>query len=163
MTVSWLLYWACTWLRRLAVRLPPRRPVFDSGSVHVIFVVDRVVLWQVFRWVLRVSAVISFHQCPILNLDFNTTYGRSLGTFKLELFRQILWRISQRSTCKFRSLRGIIFGLWQRRFYWFITSAVTILVNISREDIHGLIPVPRDTRGSSEQPLREMAPHEQRR
>jgi len=33
-----------------------------------------VILGQVLRWELRVSPVVSFHQCFILNLDFNITY-----------------------------------------------------------------------------------------
>jgi hypothetical protein len=36
------------WLRRLAAGLPPRRPGFDPGPVHVGFVVDKVALGQVF-------------------------------------------------------------------------------------------------------------------
>jgi hypothetical protein len=39
---------AVPWLRRSAADLPPRRPGFDPGSVHVGFVVDKVALGQVF-------------------------------------------------------------------------------------------------------------------
>ena len=39
---------AVAWLRRLVAGLSPRRPDFDSGSVHVEFVVDKVALGQVF-------------------------------------------------------------------------------------------------------------------
>jgi hypothetical protein len=39
---------AMPWLRRLAAGLPPWRPGFDPGSVHVGFVVDKVALGQVF-------------------------------------------------------------------------------------------------------------------
>jgi hypothetical protein len=39
---------ALPWLRRLAAGLPPRRPGFDPGSVHVGFVVDKVALGQGF-------------------------------------------------------------------------------------------------------------------
>jgi hypothetical protein len=53
---------AVPWLRRLAARLPPRRPGFDPGSVHVEFVVDKVALGQVFP---RVPLSISFHRCSI--------------------------------------------------------------------------------------------------
>jgi hypothetical protein len=49
--------WAVPCLRRLAAGLPPRRPGFDPGSVHVGFVVDKVALWQVFPRVLRFSPV----------------------------------------------------------------------------------------------------------
>jgi hypothetical protein len=45
------------WLRRLAAGLPPRRPGFDPGLVHVRFVVDKVALGQVFLRVLRFSPV----------------------------------------------------------------------------------------------------------
>jgi hypothetical protein len=48
---------AVPWLRRLAAGLPPRRPGFDPGSVHVGFLVDKVTLGQVFLRVLRFSAV----------------------------------------------------------------------------------------------------------
>jgi hypothetical protein len=51
------LRWAVPWLRRLAAGLPPRRPGFDPGSVHVGFVVDKVALGQVFPRVLRFSPV----------------------------------------------------------------------------------------------------------
>jgi hypothetical protein len=44
-------------LRRLAAGLPPRRPGFDPGSLHVGFVVDKVALVQVFPRVLRYSPV----------------------------------------------------------------------------------------------------------
>jgi hypothetical protein len=40
-------------LRRLVAGLPPRRTEFDSESVHVGFVVDKVALGQVFPRVLR--------------------------------------------------------------------------------------------------------------
>jgi hypothetical protein len=36
---------AVPWLRRLVAGLPPRRPGFDPGSVHVRFVVSKVALW----------------------------------------------------------------------------------------------------------------------
>jgi hypothetical protein len=39
---------AVPWLRRLVAGIPPRRPGFDPGSVHVGFVVDKVALEQVF-------------------------------------------------------------------------------------------------------------------
>jgi hypothetical protein len=45
------------WLRRLVVGLSPRRPRLDPGSVHVGFVVDKVVLGHVFPQVLRFSPV----------------------------------------------------------------------------------------------------------
>jgi hypothetical protein len=48
---------AVPWLRRLVAGLPPRRPGFDPGSVHVGFVVDKVALGQVFPRVLRFSPV----------------------------------------------------------------------------------------------------------
>jgi hypothetical protein len=44
----YLYPWAVPWLRRLAAGLPPRRPGFDPGSVHVGFVVDKVALGRVF-------------------------------------------------------------------------------------------------------------------
>jgi hypothetical protein len=48
---------AVTWLTLLAAGLPPRRPEFFSGSVHVGFVVDEVTLGQVFPQVLGISPV----------------------------------------------------------------------------------------------------------
>jgi hypothetical protein len=50
---AYLLLW-CWWL---VAGLSPRRLGFDPGSVHVIFVVDRVALDQVFLRVLRFSPV----------------------------------------------------------------------------------------------------------
>jgi hypothetical protein len=49
--------WIVPWLRRLVACLSPRRPGFDPGSVHVGFMVNKVVLGQVFRLVLRFSPV----------------------------------------------------------------------------------------------------------
>jgi hypothetical protein len=46
---------ALPWLRRSVVGLSPQRPGFDSGSVHVEFVMDKVALGQVFLRVLRFS------------------------------------------------------------------------------------------------------------
>jgi hypothetical protein len=46
---------ALTWLRRQVADLPPRRPGFDPGSVHVGFWVDKVALGQGFPRVLRFS------------------------------------------------------------------------------------------------------------
>jgi hypothetical protein len=52
----WLvLFVGCPWLRRLVTGLSPRRPVFDPGSVHVGFVVNKVALGQVLPRVLRFS------------------------------------------------------------------------------------------------------------
>ena len=48
---------AVPWLRRLVAGLPPRRPGFDPGSVHVEFVVDIVALGQAFPQILRFSPV----------------------------------------------------------------------------------------------------------
>jgi hypothetical protein len=48
---------AVRWLRLLAAALPPRRAGFDPWSVHVGFVVDKVVLEQVLRQVIRFSPV----------------------------------------------------------------------------------------------------------
>jgi hypothetical protein len=42
------------WLRRLVAGLSSQRPGFDSGRVHVGFVVDKVSLGQVFLRVIRV-------------------------------------------------------------------------------------------------------------
>jgi hypothetical protein len=39
---------AVPWLRRLVAGISPRRPGFDTGSVHVGFVVDKVALGLVF-------------------------------------------------------------------------------------------------------------------
>jgi hypothetical protein len=45
------------WLRLFVAGLSPWRPVFDPGSVHVGFVVDKVALRQVFPRVLRFTPV----------------------------------------------------------------------------------------------------------
>jgi hypothetical protein len=50
-------WYAVPWLRELVAGLPPRRPGFASGSVHVRFMVDKVALGQVFLRVLRFSPV----------------------------------------------------------------------------------------------------------
>jgi hypothetical protein len=56
--------WAVPWLRRLVAGLSPPSPGFDTGSVHVGFVVDKVALGQVFPLILRFSPV-SFNP-PVL-------------------------------------------------------------------------------------------------
>jgi hypothetical protein len=58
--------WAVPWLRRLVAGLPPRRPGFDLGSVHVGFVVDKVALGQVFPpEYFGFPLPVSFHRCSI--------------------------------------------------------------------------------------------------
>jgi hypothetical protein len=58
--------------------LPPRRPGFDPGSVHVGFVVDKEALGQVFPRVLRFSPVSVIP--PVLHYleKWKNTYHRSL-------------------------------------------------------------------------------------
>jgi hypothetical protein len=50
------------WIRRLVTDLSPRWPGFAHGSVHVGFVLDKVVLGHVFLWVLLFYLSISFHR-----------------------------------------------------------------------------------------------------
>jgi hypothetical protein len=52
-------------LRQLVARLLRRRPVFDPGSVHVGFVVDKVALGQGFPECFGLPQSISFLQCSI--------------------------------------------------------------------------------------------------
>jgi hypothetical protein len=52
-------------LRQLAARLLRRRPVFDPGSVHVGFVVDKVALGQGFPEYFDLPQSISFRRCSI--------------------------------------------------------------------------------------------------
>jgi hypothetical protein len=52
-----LLYKAVIWLRRLVAGLSPRRPGFAPWSVHVGFVVDKMVLGKVCLRVPRFSHV----------------------------------------------------------------------------------------------------------
>jgi hypothetical protein len=56
---------AVPWLRRLVAGLPPRRPGFDPGSVHVGFVVDKVALGQVLPGYFGIPLSLSFHWCSI--------------------------------------------------------------------------------------------------
>jgi hypothetical protein len=53
------------WLRRLVAGLSPRRLGFDSGSVHVGFVVDKVALGQVSPDYFGFPMSILFYQCSI--------------------------------------------------------------------------------------------------
>jgi hypothetical protein len=53
------------WLRQLVARLLRRRPVFDPGSVHVGFVVDKVALGQGFPEYFGLPQSVSFHRCSI--------------------------------------------------------------------------------------------------
>jgi hypothetical protein len=53
------------WLRRLAAGLPGRRPEFDPRSVHVGFLVDKMVLGQGFPEYFSLPLSISFHRCSI--------------------------------------------------------------------------------------------------
>jgi hypothetical protein len=46
--VCQLLVFAVPEFRRLIAKLSPRRPVFSPGAVHVIFVVEKLLLWQIF-------------------------------------------------------------------------------------------------------------------
>jgi hypothetical protein len=64
---------AVPWLRRLVIDLSPRRPVFEPGSMHVGFVVDKVALGQVFLRVLR------FFPCQYHSTVFLHTHISSGG------------------------------------------------------------------------------------
>jgi hypothetical protein len=66
------------WLRRLVADLPQRRIVFEPGSVHVGFVVDKVALGQVFLWVLRFSSVSIIIQ-PGLHTHTSSSGGRTIA------------------------------------------------------------------------------------
>ena len=59
-------------LRRLVAGLSPRRYGFDPGSVHVVFVVDKVALGQVSPQVLRFSPV--NHIPPVLHYTGKTNH-----------------------------------------------------------------------------------------
>jgi hypothetical protein len=54
---STILVAAVPWLKWLAAGLSIRSSEFEPGSIHVIFLVDKVALGQVFLLVLRVSPV----------------------------------------------------------------------------------------------------------
>jgi hypothetical protein len=57
---------AVPWLRRLVAGRPPRRPVFDPGSVHKGILVDKVALGQVFfPEYFGFPLSVSFHRCSI--------------------------------------------------------------------------------------------------
>jgi hypothetical protein len=53
------------WLRQLVARLLRRTPVFDPGSVHVGFVVDKVALGQGFPEYFGLPQSVLFHRCSI--------------------------------------------------------------------------------------------------
>jgi len=57
---------AIPWHRPLVDRSLLRSPGLDLRSVHVIFVIDKVSMGQVFVQVLRFSLSVSFHFCSIL-------------------------------------------------------------------------------------------------
>jgi hypothetical protein len=56
---------AVTWLRQLVAGFSPRRPGFDSGPIHVGFVVDKVALGRVFPEYFGFLLSMSFHRCSI--------------------------------------------------------------------------------------------------
>jgi hypothetical protein len=76
------------WLRRLVSGLPPRRPGFDPGSVHVGFVVDKVALVQVFPRVLRFSPV-SFIPPLLYYLEKLKNLNIFLFIFIIELHKSL--------------------------------------------------------------------------
>jgi hypothetical protein len=53
------------WFRQLVARLLRRRHVFDPGSVHVGFVVEKVALGQGFPEYFGLPQSVSFHRCSI--------------------------------------------------------------------------------------------------
>jgi hypothetical protein len=55
-------YRAAPYLRRLVAGFPPRRPGFKPGYGHVVFVVDKVALGQVFSEYFTFPCQSSFHQ-----------------------------------------------------------------------------------------------------
>jgi hypothetical protein len=84
----WRNWIELTWLRRLVAGIPPRRPGFASGSVHVEFVVDKVALGQVFNRVLRFSPLsIIIHPGRRTRISSG---GRTLGPLVAAVRRQSL-------------------------------------------------------------------------
>jgi hypothetical protein len=65
---------AVPWPRLLAACLPPRRPGFDPGSVHVGFVVDKVALGQVFSEHFSFPLSVSFHRCSVTKKGTKNNY-----------------------------------------------------------------------------------------
>jgi hypothetical protein len=61
-TCNKVILWAVPYLRRLVAGFPPRRPWFEPRSGHVGFVVDKVVLGQVFSQYFGFSCQFSFHR-----------------------------------------------------------------------------------------------------
>jgi hypothetical protein len=53
---------AVPWFRRLGAGFPPRRPGLELRSGHVVFVVDKVALRQVFSEYYRFPCQFSFHR-----------------------------------------------------------------------------------------------------
>jgi len=64
------------WLRRLVACLSPQKTGFNSGWVHVGFVVDKVALWQVFLPVLRLSSITVIPPIPHAHLHLNIDLNR---------------------------------------------------------------------------------------
>jgi hypothetical protein len=60
---------AVPWLRRLIADFLPRRPGFDPRSGHVGFVVDRVIVGQVFSEYFGFPCQFSFHQLLLTHLS----------------------------------------------------------------------------------------------
>jgi hypothetical protein len=58
---------ALPWFRRLVASLSLRRPWFDPGPVHVVFLVDKVAARQVFHRVLR---FLCHHHCTISSFSY---------------------------------------------------------------------------------------------
>jgi len=69
------------WFRRFIAFLPPRRTGFDSMSVHLRFVMDKVAWGRVFLRVLQFTLSVSFHQCYTPFLSSLTLFN--LGNWHL--------------------------------------------------------------------------------
>jgi hypothetical protein len=78
---------AVPWLRRLVAGLSPRRSLFDPGSVHVGFVMDKVALGQVFLRILRVSPI-NFIP-PVLHYIFRLHHRVAQEALRLRCVRSI--------------------------------------------------------------------------
>jgi hypothetical protein len=81
---------AAPWLRGLAAGLSPRRAGFALGSVHVGFMVEKVILGQIFSEFFGFPLSVSFHRdSPYSNIiwriNIRTIGGRSSETSSLPI------------------------------------------------------------------------------
>jgi hypothetical protein len=104
-------------LRQLFAGLSPRRPWFAPWSIHVGFMVDKVVLWRVYLVVLLFSLSVSFHR--------GSSYSYSTGWLQFRDIFSPLRRVQHRT----------LWWMWERLSLCFLVAVACGFEFVERKSV----------------------------